>query len=248
MAAPPPAADALLTDERVPIVGATGDLGFGLALRWAAAGVPVTIGSRDEGRARDAAARARQLLPGADVEGAANAAAVGDAPVVVLAVPFAAQAATVRAIRDGLSAETLLVDCTVPLATAVGGRATQAIGVWHGSAAQQAQALVPAGVRVVAAGHTVSSATLSDLERPVAEDVLLCGDRKADKARVARLVQRIDGLRAVNAGTLETARLVEQLTPLLISINSRYKTHAGLRVLGLPDGDLWAAPVQIAGA
>jgi hypothetical protein len=74
------------------------------------------------------------------------------------------------------------------------------------------------------------------------------GSRKADKARVARLVQRIDGLRAVNAGTLETARLVEQLTPLLISINSRYKTHAGLRVLGLPDGDLWAAPVQIAGA
>ena len=101
--------------------------------------------------------------------------------------------------------------------------------------------LIGASVTVVAASHTVSAATLTVLGRPLAEDVLLCGQRKADKTRVAALVERIDGLRAVNAGPLEAARIVEQLTPLLISVNSRYKTDAGLRITGLPDGDYWNA-------
>ena len=70
--------------------------------------------------------------------------------------------------------------------------------------------------------------------------MLVCGDKKRDKAPVARLIERIDGLRAVNAGPLETARIAEQLTPLLISINVRYKAHAGLKLTGLPDGDPWA--------
>ena len=75
--------------------------------------------------------------------------------------------------------------------------------------------------------------------RAVGEDVLICGDRKADKARVARLIESIEGLRAVNAGALEMARIVEQLTPMLISVNTRYKTHAGIRLTGLPDADHW---------
>lgn len=99
---------------------------------------------------------------------------------------------------------------------------------------------MPDGVTVVGALHTVSAAKLADLDHGLDEDVLLCGDRKADKQRVARLVERIPGLRAVNAGALETARIVEQLTPLLISINIRYKTHAGLRILGLPAADHWS--------
>jgi NADPH-dependent F420 reductase len=132
-----------------------------------------------------------------------------------------------------------VVDCTVPTAAAVSGRATRSLGVWQGSAAQQAQEMAPEGVTVVAALHSVSAPTLADLERELDEDVLLCGDRKADKARVAALVERIPGLRAVNAGGLEMARIAEQLTPLLISINSRYKARAGIRITGLPDDGHW---------
>lgn len=230
-----------MSDAPLPIIGATGDLGYGLALRWSVAGVPVVIGSRDAGRAQDAAQRLRDEFPGAQVDGAANVDAVAGADIIVLTVPFAAQAGTLKTIAGALAPGCLVVDCTVPLASATGGKATRAVGVWEGSAAQQAQGLLPEGTRVVGALHTVSAASLADLDRPLDEDVLLCGDRKTDKARVARLVERIEGLRAVNAGGLETARLVEQLTPLLISINSRYRTHAGLRVLGLPDGDHWAA-------
>ncbi len=99
--------------------------------------------------------------------------------------------------------------------------------------------MVPEGVTVVAALHTVSAPTLADPDAELDEDVLLCGDRKADKAPVARLIEAIPGLRAVNAGPLEMARIVEQLTPMLISINARYKTHAGIRITGLPDDDHW---------
>jgi NADPH-dependent F420 reductase len=139
-----------------------------------------------------------------------------------------------------LSEGQLLVDCTSPLAAAVSGKATRVLGVWQGSAAQQAQEMVPDGVTVVSALHTVSGAELTDPEIVLDEDVLICGDRKADKAAVAALIERIDGLRCVNAGALETARIVEQLTALLISINVRYKTQAGIRVTGLPDSDHWA--------
>jgi 8-hydroxy-5-deazaflavin:NADPH oxidoreductase len=128
----------------------------------------------------------------------------------------------------------------VPLAAAVSGKATRTLGVWQGSAAQQAQEMVPEGVTVVSGLHTVSAPVLGNLERELDEDVLLCGDRRADKATVARLVQLIPGLRAVNAGALETARIVEQLTALQISINIRYKTQAGIRITGIPDADHWA--------
>ena len=112
----------------------------------------------------------------------------------------------------------MLVDCTVPLAAAVSGKATRSLGVWQGSAAQQAQEMVPDGVTVVAGLHTISALMLADTGAELAEDVLLCGDRKSDKAQVAGLIEEIPGLRAVNAGPLEMARIVEQLTPLLISI------------------------------
>jgi 8-hydroxy-5-deazaflavin:NADPH oxidoreductase len=88
--------------------------------------------------------------------------------------------------------------------------------------------------------HTLAAPVLADLDAELGEDVLVCGDKKADKARVARLIGQIAGLRAVNAGALEMARIVEQLTPMLISVNTRYKTHAGVRLTGLPDADHWA--------
>jgi 8-hydroxy-5-deazaflavin:NADPH oxidoreductase len=227
------------TSEPIPIVGGTGALGFGLALRWASAGVPIVIGSRSAERATEAAQRVRDAVPEASADGLVNEEAARQGPIVFLTVPFRAQSENLNNLRSALEPGQLLVDCTVPLAAAVGGRATRSLGVWQGSAAQQAAEMVPEGVTTVAALHTVSAPELSDPETELDQDVLICGDRKEDKARVAELVELIPGLRAVNAGTLEMARIVEQLTPLLISINARYKVHAGMRITGLPTGDLW---------
>jgi 8-hydroxy-5-deazaflavin:NADPH oxidoreductase len=227
--------------EAIPIIGGTGALGYGLAMRWARAGRAVVIGSRSAERAEEAARKVTERAADAEVEGLPNEAAARQGPVVLLTVPFRAQSENLNNLRQALEPGQLLVDCTVPLAAAVGGKATRALGVWQGSAAQQAQEMVPAGVTVVAALHTLSAPTLADPSAELDEDVLLCGDRKADKARVARLIEEIRGLRAVNAGPLEMARIVEQLTPLLISINARYKAHAGIRIQGLPVSDHWSA-------
>ncbi len=226
--------------EPIPIVGGTGALGAGLALRWATAGRHVVLGSRSAERAEEAAAKLREAVPGAAVEGMLNEEAAKRAEIVFLTVPFRAQSENLNNLREALQPGQILVDCTVPLAAAVSGKATRTLGVWQGSAAQQAQEMVPDGVTVVAALHSVGAPSLADPDAQLDEDVLVCGDRKADKARVARLIELIPGLRAVNAGALETARIVEQLTPLLISVNVRYKTHAGIKLTGLPNGDHWA--------
>jgi NADPH-dependent F420 reductase len=210
-----------------------------MALRWAQAGRATVIGSRSAERAEEAAGRIRERVAGAEVEGLLNADAARRAEIVFLTVPFRAQSENLNNLREVLEPGQILVDCTVPLAAAVSGKATRSLGVWQGSAAQQAQEMVPEGVTVVSALHTLSAPPLADLDRELDEDVPICGERKADKARVAALIEAIPGLRAVNAGALEMARIVEQLTPMLISINTRYKTHAGVRITGLPDGNHW---------
>jgi len=121
----------------------------------------------------------------------------------------------------------------VPLAAAVSGKATRTLGVWQGSAAQQAQEMAPDGVHVVSAFHTVSAALLSDLDHRLDEDVLMCGDHREDKMTLAALVGAIPGLRAVDCGPLEMARIVEQFTALIISINVRNKVRAGIKITGL---------------
>jgi NADPH-dependent F420 reductase len=224
-----------MTTETVAILGGTGQLGFGLAVRLAKAGVPIVIGSRDAARAQEAAERALTVVPGADVTGAENGAAAAAAgQIVALAVPFASSAATIKGLGESLREGQIVLDATVPLGPAVGGKPTQLIGVWQGSAAQQTQSLVPKGVRVVSALHTLSGAMLEDLDHPLDQDTLVCGDRKADKEPVIELIGKIgSGLRAVDAGRLEMSRIVEGLTPLLIGINIRYKTHSGVTITGV---------------
>jgi 8-hydroxy-5-deazaflavin:NADPH oxidoreductase len=224
--------------DPVPIIGGTGALGFGLALRLAAAGTPVVIGSRRRKSAEEAAGRLREQVPDAEVEGLENPEAATRGPVVILAVPFRAQSENLTNLKNVLVEGQILVDCTVPLAAAVGGRATRVLGVPQGSAAEQAQDMVPEGVVVVSALHTVSAPGLSDLSADVDEDVIVTGNEKEAKRRAAELISRIRGLRPVDGGRLEMARFVEGMTPLLISINARYKTHAGVKLTGLP-GDLW---------
>jgi NADPH-dependent F420 reductase len=216
------------------IVGATGQLGYGLALRLGRAGTPIVIGSRDAGRAREAAERAGAAVPEGTFSGAENPEAVTGCEIVILSVPFASQAQTLASIKESLGDGQLLIDATVPLASAVGGKPTRTIAVWQGSAAEQAQELVGDRVRVVSAFQTVSAETLTDLDHQLGEDVLVCGDKRVDKDRAMELIGRIDGLRPVNAGALETARITETLTALLVSINIRNKVRAGIRITGLP--------------
>jgi NADPH-dependent F420 reductase len=219
--------------EPIAIIGGTGALGFGLALRWGLAGVPVVIGSRDAARADEAVGRARAAVPDAPYEGYENAEAAAKAAVVVLAVPFRNQSETLTNLKGVLEPHQVVVDATVPLAAAVSGRATRMLGVWQGSAAQQAQEMVPDGVQVVSALHTVSAAACADLDTALDEDVLVCGNRREDKERVMAIIDRIDGLRCVDAGRLEMARIAESLTALLISINVRHKARAGIKITGV---------------
>jgi NADPH-dependent F420 reductase len=215
------------------IIGCTGALGFGLALRLGREGVPILVGSRDPGRAREAAANAAEQVPDGSFTGLQNEEAAPRAEIVVLSVPFRSQSETLTHLKGVLKPGQLLVDATVPLAAAVSGKATRTLGVWQGSAAQASQEMVPEGVRVVAAFHTVSAALLGDLDHELDEDVLICGDRREDKDRVAELVDLIPGLRPVDCGPLEMARIVESLTPLIISINVRNRARAGIKITGL---------------
>jgi NADPH-dependent F420 reductase len=216
--------------DSVPIIGGTGALGFALALRLTSAGVPVVIGSRDPGRALEAAGRV-----GDGAQGLVNAEAAARGPIVLLCVPFRSQSETLTNLKNVLEPGQILVDATVPLAAAISGRATRLLGVPQGSAAQQAQEMAPDGVEVVSAFHTISAPVCSDLEQELDEDILIAGDSREAKRRVAALVRMISGLRPVDAGRLEVARYIEGLTPLLISINARNKVHSGIRVTGLEE-------------
>jgi 8-hydroxy-5-deazaflavin:NADPH oxidoreductase len=236
VAAPSTASSSKL--DPVAIIGASGGLGFGLALRLARTGVPIVIGSRDAERAADTAKRAQALVPDATFTGLDNGGAARAAEVVFLSVPFRNQSETLTNLKKALIPGQLLVDATVPLAAAVSGKATRMLGVWQGSAAQQALEMAPDGVHVVSALHTISAASLSDPEHPLDQDVLVCGDSREQKRRAAKVIERIDGLRCVDCGKLEMARTTESLTALLISVNTRYKIHTGVHLTGLPT-DLW---------
>ncbi len=218
----------------IAIVGGTGPEGRGLALRWARAGKHVIIGSRDAERARTVAAEISSLAGvSANVEGMDNASAVKAARIVVLTVPFIAQADTLKHLKDAFTSGTVVIDTTVPLAAGIGGKATRTIGVWQGSAAQAAAELLPDGTALAAAFQNIGAkALLSD--HPVECDVIVCGDHAHAKEVASELARAIPGVRAIDGGKLENARTVEQLTALLIQINIRYKAHsAGLRLTGL---------------
>lgn len=221
----------------IAIVGGTGPEGSGLALRWAQAGETIIIGSRDAQRAADTGAKLAETIGGKSrrVSGAENKAACGDAEIVVLTVPFEAQAEMLKHIKPALRPGQILVDTTVPLAASVGGKPTRTVGVWQGSAAQQAAELVPEGVAVVAAFHSLA-ADLLQVDGPVDCDVIVCSDDKEAGKRVRELARKIPGVRALDGGKLENARIVEQITAVLIGLNIRHKGHSGLRITGLPPG------------
>jgi 8-hydroxy-5-deazaflavin:NADPH oxidoreductase len=219
----------------VAVLGGTGPEGFGLARRWVQAGETVIIGSRDAARAQTAATKIQQELgDSARVSGADNSAAAAASDLLVLTVPFEGHAALLKQIRPTLRHGSIVVDATVPLAASVGGRATRTLGVWQGSAAQQTAELLPKEVSVVAAFQN-AGAELLNADGPVDCDVIVCGDDAQANGIVRTLAAKIPGVRAIDGGKLENARILEQMTALLIGLNIRYKGHSGIRITGLPD-------------
>jgi hypothetical protein len=215
-----------LTGTTVAILGGTGPQGRGLARRFAAAGLTVVIGSRSAERAAEAADALAESTGGA-VSGAANedAAAAGD--VVVVAVPWDGHAELLVTLAAALAGK-VVVDCVNPLGFDKQG--AFALRVDEGSAAEQARALLP-GSRVVAAFHHVSAVHLEDpAVAEVETDVLVLGDDRDATDLVQALASVVPGMRGVYGGRLRNAHQVEALTANLISINRRYKAHAGLRV------------------
>jgi NADPH-dependent F420 reductase len=222
--------------QPVALLGGTGKLGPGLAMRFARAGVPVLIGSREAEKGVTAAAEANEKLRAigldfAPVEGMDNAWAAARAGIAVITVPYEGQAAMLPGLAESLQGKTVI-------STAVPVRFEPVTGPVHidvpeGSAAQQVASLLP-GAHVAAAFHSVSSATLKRLATPLDEHVVVTGDDPAAKQEAMALVRLLPGMRPVDGGPLHCARYSEQLTVLLLTVNGIYKTHAGVVLTNLP--------------
>ncbi|AZI34956.1 putative F420-dependent NADPH reductase [Caenibius tardaugens NBRC 16725] len=215
----------------IAVLGGTGHEGAGLAARWAKAGYRVVIGSRDAGRAADAAAE-MAAKTGGDVRGLANADAAAAGEIVVLAVPYAGQKALANDVRAQLEGK-ILIDVTVPLVPPKVARVQLPEG---GSAVEALQKDLGEGVRVVAAFQNVSAHQLADLDAEVNCDVLVAGDDIEARETVVQLARAI-GITALHAGPLANSAAAEALTSVLIAINKRYKVAdgAGIRITGIPD-------------
>jgi len=217
------------------VLGGAGEEGFGLALRWAMAGHQVIVGSRSPDRAVEAARTIAQTARRpVRVSGLSNENAVLQTDVIVLTVPFTALLDTLKTVKPSFKPGQVLVNVSVPLETAIGGRATRTVGVWAGSAGELAASVVPKTVSVVTAFNNVSAELLRDPSKPVDCDVLVCSNDENAKRIVLDLVKSIAGARGFDAGALENSRTVEQITALLVSLNIRYKVKsAGLRITGI---------------
>lgn len=216
----------------IAVIGGTGAEGSGLALRWAAAGYPVVIGSRSAEKATATANELSAALPagGATLTGAANAAAAAAAAIVVLSVPYDAQADMIEQIAVNCQGKTFIT-VNVPI------KPPKVSTVWHppgGSAAQEAQAQLGKNVKVVSAFQNISAGHLKDLNWQPDCDVLVTGDNKEAKQTTLELV-KATGLYGIDAGALANSSVVEGLTAVLIGINTRYKVQgSGIRITGIP--------------
>lgn len=221
--------------RKIAILGGTGPEGSGLANRLARAGEAIVIGSRDAQRAQDSAKRLQEQIGGsAQIEGTDNESAAAQCDVAILTIPFSGQAALLKQLKGIWKPGTVVIDTTVPLAASVGGGPTRMLGVWQGSAAEAAAELLPKGTPIAAALHNLGAELLAG-DAPIECDVLVCSDEDPAKQIAMELVRKIPGVRALNGGKLENARIVESVTALLVGLNIRYKVHsAGIRFTGLP--------------
>ncbi len=210
-------------------IGGTGPEGKGLALRFAMAGERVAIGSRDAQRARDAADEVGELQDGLSVSGGLNEQVAEDSDIVFIAVPYSGHRPTLESLRDRLEGK-LVVDVVAPLRFSRG--VASAVEVEEGSAAQQAQILLPNST-VVGAFHNLSAEDLMQPNVDIVSDVVVCADDKKAKSRIMHLAETISAVRAVDGGGLQNSRYVEELTALLININRIYKAHSTIKIVGI---------------
>lgn len=219
----------------IAVLGGTGPEGSGLANRLARAGEHIIIGSRDAARAQEAAKQLRSGIGGSvQIDGAENAAAAASCDIAILTLPFSGQAALLKQLKSVWRPGTTVIDTTVPLAATVGGSPSRMIGIWQGSAAEAAAELLPAGISIAAAFHNLGADLLAG-DAAIDCDVLVCSDDEKAKQVGMELAGKIPGVRGVNGGKLENARIIESITALLIGLNIRYKVHAaGIRFTGLP--------------
>ena len=213
---------------KIGIIGGTGPEGLGLAMRFAKAGDRVAIGSRSQERAEDAERKVKKALPEAKVRGLVNAEAVEQTEVVFLTVPWDAHQSTLENLAEVIG-DKILVDVVVPMLFDRGQ--PKAILVDEGSAAQQARALARQA-KVVSAFHHLDGADLQKIERPMQGDVLVCGDHRGAMKKVMALVERIEYVRALDAGGLSNSRYLEEWTVMLLHLNRIHKAHTGVRIVG----------------
>jgi hypothetical protein len=216
--------------EVLAFIGGTGPEGLGLAVRFAAAGHEIVVGSRSLERAQQAVEKIRARLPQAAATGMVNQEAVRRGDIVFVTIPFAGHRDTLEALALDIGAK-LVVDVVSPISFE-GGKIA-AIAVPEGSAAQQAQALL-SQAQVVAAFHHLDASQLMRVERPLEVDVLVCADHQEAKGRVMALAEKIEGVRALDGGPLANSRYLEEFTVLLLNLNKTHKAHTSLKITGIP--------------
>ncbi len=223
---------------KIAVLGGTGDQGLGLALRLALAGEEIIIGSRDAEKAVSAAQKVLEIAGRDDlkVKGATNAEAAEEAEVAILTVPLQAQMATLGSVKEAIKGK-VLIDATVPIDSCLGGSAVRYIDLWDGSAAERAaRFLEDQGTRVAAAFNNISASALLDITGPVDCDCLIASDHRDALDLASELAEKIDGVRAIDCGGLENARVIEKITPLLINLNIKNRIrNAGIRITNLPE-------------
>ena len=218
-----------MTDARIAIIGGTGPEGLGLAMRFAKAGHMVYIGSRSEERAAEAVEKVKAKLPEGDVFGGLNAEGAEKADYIFLTVPSDAHQSTLEGLAEMIG-EKILIDVVVPMLWDKDG--PKAVVVDEGSAALQAQALLPTA-KVISGFHHLDGSELQKVDKPLQGDVIIVGDHKPSKKKVMDLVEQIEYVRALDGGGLANSRYLEEFTVQLLQINKIYKSHAGVRITGI---------------
>ncbi len=221
---------------KIAIIGGTGDQGLGLALRFAQSGEQVLVGSRDIKKAENAVILIKDMLNNKDlpnVSAMTNEEATTNADIIILTVPLQAQMITLKSIKDHIQGK-IFVDATVPLEGCIGGKPTRFVDLWEGSAAERSAAFLGKEARVVSAFSNISAASLTNINHSVECDCLISGDDPEANKPVMELAEKISGVRAIECGPLENARIVEKITPLLINLNIQNRIRlAGIRITGL---------------
>lgn len=222
-----------LFNLKIAIIGGTGDQGLGLALRFVKAGEDVIVGSRDIKKAETAVDLMKDILGSEDLPNLTamtNQDAASNGDIIILTVPLQAQMVTLKSIKDNLNGE-IFVDATSPLEGCLGGKPTRYVDLWEGSAAERSAEFLGDNAVVVSAFCNISASSLTTVNEDVECDCLVSGDNYEANLIVMELAEKISGVKSIECGALENARIVEKLTPLLINLNIRNKVkNAGIRI------------------